>query len=494
MKKTKNSWFFLGLMMTMLYFTACSEEDEVIIPSFPTNTESISAAAGETKSVSFTANMEWNLSSNKTWCLLGTEQKQNISGNTGTQSVTVTINEEGLTFNEDKAEITLSMGTENKVIATVTRKAKAYEFKIKDAEGNEVSTLEIGSSAEATFFAEANFEFAAIYDEEGLTITKGEGAAGTFNYEIAIEIKNTKNPAEFDVTFQNEVGDQTFPYVVKYAGMDPMEINFNPGSTWGINVSADGATYYSKLNTDNVNDAPYNVTITALNDEYTLVYYKYNKWGMTQIQTEYETPWFMAEDDAKGNISISFAENTEAERKGYLFAFPNAYYETIKSNIDGFIVEDMDAAVWEMSSDAEKYLIAEFIQEGNEAAIATGFTVKMYGYLDVEATKVTDQDVLDFVAGECMYNGSEVYSISVDPGTWLQIFPNLPEDQWNCEIYPMFLGVTEAQEEEMGYEPGIGENGSHYFGISVPGVSEPIYVVIHDAMWTSHKVLIIYPY
>lgn len=495
MKNFKNCWFFLGLMMTMLCFTACSDDDEEVIPSFPTNSESISVSAGETKSLAFTANMAWNLSSNKTWCLLGSEQKQNISGDAGEQSVTVTINDEGLTFSEDKAEITLSMGTESKVIASITRGAKAYEFTIKDEQDNVVTTLEIGSTGDATFYAEANFEFAATYNEEELIVTMSEAAAGTFNYEFNIEVLQIKNAGEYQVTFQNEDGSQTFPYKVKYAGMDPMKISFNPGSAWGVNVAADGQTYYRNINVDNVYDAPYNVTVSALNDEYTLTYYHYdNNWGMTQYQLAYETPWFSVEDDAQGNLSVSFAENTGKERKGYLFAFPNAYYETIQDDLDGFIIEDMNANVWEMSVAAEKYLIAEFVQEAGQATTTSGFTVKLWGYQDVEVTKIEDQDVLDYAMGNLMCYTGEVYGITVDKGSWLQIFPNLPEETWTCDIYPIFNGVTEEQVEAMGYEPSIADEG-HNFGILVPeDVTDPIYIGIRDNMWTVHKVLVIYTY
>lgn len=495
MKTLKKCWFFLGLMMAMLCFTACSEDDEELIPSFPTVTESITAAAGESKAISFTANMEWNLSSNQTWCLLGNEQRQNISGTVGQQNVIITINDNGLEFDkESSANIILAMGAESKTIATITRSSKAYEFQIKDVEGNVVKVLEVGTTGIATYYAESNFEFAATnYDEDLMSITKGENKGGTYNYEINIEIKNIKYPVSgANVKFQNESGTQAFLYSLNYTGMDSNKIEFNPGTTWGIYVYADGSAYYSKLNTDNIYEAPYSVTLTALNDAYTLIYYKYdNNWGMSQYQS-HETPWFSVNDDKKGNLKVSFIPNDESERKGYLFAFPNAFYETIKSDLDAFIVDNMNASVWEMSIDAEKYLVAEYIQEANQNATATGFTVKLFGYLDVETTQVTDSNILDFVAGECMYSGSEVYSISVDPGSYLQIFPNLPEDKWNCEIQPMFIGIED--ESELQYEAGIWEDGKHYFSVVVPGVSEPIYVALRDQNWAFHKVLIIYPY
>lgn len=491
MKTLKKYWFFLGLMMIVLSFTACSEDEE-LIPSFPVEVESIAAAAGESKAISFTANMDWNLSSNKTWCLLGTEQRQNISGTVGQQNVTITINDEGLKFDEESsANIVLTMGVESKTIATITRAAKAYEFQIKDAEGNIVTELNVGTTAIATYFAESNFEFAATdYDEDLMTITKGEAEEGTYNYEITVEIKDVKYAiTEANVKFQNELGTYTSEYPVKYVGMDPMEIKINPGNEWGINVSVDGKTYYKVLNADNVLDAPYTFTLTAFNDEYTFVHYKYDsEWGMM----EETSPWYTVDDDEKGNVSVTFTANSDVERKGYLFAFPNAYYETIKSSLDKFIVEDTNASVWEMSEGAEGFLVAEFIQEADQSATATGFTVKLAGWQELEVTKVTDLEVLEVVAGNCMYYGSEVYSISVDPGSWLQIFPNLPEDQWNNEISPMFMGV--ADESVLEYEPGIWEDGKHYFGITVPGIEEPLYITIRDNSWNFHKVLIIYPY
>lgn len=502
--KKMNVWFLMSLIATMVWSLSACSSDDPIVPEFPDKEQTIdfpveSVEAGTTSTLNFTANMDWKLSSNKTWLTMAlasdgsTIGRQDISGTSGSHTVTLYVGDDNWDFDNDKAQLTLSMGTESKVIATVTRAAKPYELNIFDSEGNEIETIAIGTSGEMTFEVEANFSGYAV---TAWPAWLEEPVVSGGKVPVAVKadfVKYPQSAASDVITIANESGDASFSFPVTYAGMDPFERVFNPSTTWGVKIAADGMTYTNALNAEIVNEAPYKASVATLNDEYTLFYYKYdNKYGMSMIQTSIETPWFTVDDDKKGNLTISFSANSGASRKGYLFVIPTAFYETL-TDIDAYIVEDMNADVWEMSSEAEKYLLAEFSQEA-AAGTALPFDVLMYGYMPLAVTKVTDAATLEYVAGECMYSGEEVYTVSADPGSWLQIFPNLSEDVWNCEIYPMILGVTEEQENAMGYEGGVAEDDRHYMGVTVPDVTAPIYIAFRDNMWQFHKVLIITPY
>lgn len=494
MKFLNKKWLYMSLMVSAFGLYSCSETDEPQAPSFPEKSEQLTGNVGEIQFLKFNPNWSWHLSSDAVWCVLGEDSLQDISGEPGEQNIKVSITDAAWEFTATKANITLAMGGEEMVIATITRGAKNYELQVKNAEGAAVDSIIINEKGIATYTVVSNFTFAATQVPQWLTYMPYDIEGEVYSKTITLTINKgfEKNAADSVIVFTNADATKKFEVPVLYSGMNATDIDFTPSTTWGLHVSADGKTYYSALNTDVINDAPYNVTISAANDAYTLVYYKWdNQYGMTQIQTAWETPWFSAEDDSKGNVTVSFVENTGDERKGYLLAFPDSIYNTISSNLDGFIC-DQSSDVWQLHTQAEKYLVAEFIQEAGEVS-AKPFDVMLQGYLPLEVTKVTDASVLEFVSGECMYSGEEVYQVSCDPGSFLQIFPNLGEDVWNCEIMPMVIGVTDAQQEEMGLEPGIWEDGRNYISLSTPGIDGPVYISFRDNMWQFHKVLIIYP-
>ena len=165
MKKFKE-WLFMGLTAVLVFGTsACSSsDDEPATPAFPDAVQTISCTAESEANFTFTANMEWKLSSNKAWCTLaGTGMEgQNISGKPGSQSIKVKVSGEGQSFESAKASLTLSMGGQSKVVAEVLRAGKAYELKVYDADGQEVKSLSISSEGTLEFSVEANFECGLI--------------------------------------------------------------------------------------------------------------------------------------------------------------------------------------------------------------------------------------------------------------------------------------------------------------------------------------------
>ena len=110
--KKLNEWLMMSLLALLLGTSACSaggeEEEAPAVPTFPTS-QTFNVSANSEQIFSFTANMDWKLSSNKTWCTLASSvmEGQNISGQAGSQSVKIKISDEGQDFTETKATITL---------------------------------------------------------------------------------------------------------------------------------------------------------------------------------------------------------------------------------------------------------------------------------------------------------------------------------------------------------------------------------------------------
>ena len=454
MKKFRE-WLMMSLVILFLGTSACSSgEEEPVVPEFPT-TQTFNVSANSEKTLSFTANMNWRLSSNKTWCTLAisTMEGQNISGEAGSQSVKIMVNDEGQDFVEAIATITLSMGGENQVIAEVVRAAKAYELKIYDSEGNEINQLAIGSDGSFYFKVEANFEFAAAEFPKwtNVEMNQDETNVGIQTGIISVKddaVKYTQEPSDDNVLkFVNQLGTASFKIPVTYTGMAPDMITFNPGNRWGVSVSVDGKTYKNQSlegNTQEDTPAPYNFTISALNDEYHFVYYGYNSmfgWTMYQIgATDSEQPWFTVTDDKKGNISVMFAENTDVERKGYILAFPKAIYDNISVDIDSQIL-DQSTDIWELKTEFEKYVVAEFIQESEKEDENVGFyVINSKTYQEIINTKVTDPNIIEVVNGNCLYFDDNIYSINVEPGTPILIYPQLSESLWTCDMSAMVEG------------------------------------------------------
>lgn len=508
--KKLNEWLLMSFVAMLLGTSACSsgDDNEPITPEFPTS-QTLNVSANTEQTFAFTANLDWQLSSNATWCTFPEigEKAQTISGKAGSQVIKIKITDENLKFDQTtEAKLTLKMEEASQIIATITRSAKEYELKIYDKEGKEINLFAIASEGSLEFAIEANFEFAATNFPTWTTIemVQDETNAGIMKGTITVNedaIKYPQKASETNVVkFANQSGTASFNCPVTYTGMAADKISFTPNSQWGVSVAKDGKTYKTQAldgSTQEDKTAPYAVTISALNDEYNFVYYKYDsQYGWTKYQTEYagvEQPWFIVSDDKKGNINVSFNANLEEERNGYLLVFPKTIYESISSDIDNKIL-DTSTERWELKTEYEKYVIAEFVQESGVEASTTGFKViNSLTYTEINNTKVTDPDIIDVVRGNCLYTGDEIYSIKANPDTPILIYPQLPETSWTCDMGAMIEGDANPIVE--GYIDESYLIGQHALQYRVP--QEPtgnIFIVIRNPeSWTIFKVLVIIP-
>lgn len=126
------SWSLIAwAMVCMFAFTGCSDDDDErkIENNIPELKEEIHAA-GDEITISFTANTDWVLSSNASWCKFvnGDFAETTMNGKAGEQTVKVKISDEGQDYlNDNTAVIKLKIGTEaEKEIYKATRLKKVF--------------------------------------------------------------------------------------------------------------------------------------------------------------------------------------------------------------------------------------------------------------------------------------------------------------------------------------------------------------------------------
>lgn len=520
------SWIMALAMMFIVSFTSCSDDKEegAITPVFPEE-QAISCNAGETKVLTFDANMTWQLSSTAAiWCKfeVNGEDKEVVKGEAGKQSITIKVTDAAQEIGKtSEAQLKLDMGGETKVIATVTRSAKGYSLKIYDAEGNEITTeqgLEVGYKKQISFTVKSNFRFAATSFPEWV-ILDGGSMAGEVNDkeegELKIQATNgltVKENGEYEkwpveagkdsknvITFADEAGNASFSFPVFFKGMGAEDINITEpviSSRYGWNVSLDGKTFKLAGSMDGgENVITFNdkmeFTVVSLKDEYEVVLLDaFNHWqtGKKVIEemNSYSSWIKYTKNGNKVTLTVN-ALNPDMEeydsRECYALVIPKAQYEQIKENIVGNLVtvnEDGDQDL--VYAYGQSNLLINLVQE-EEKADGESFEILKAGYIPLTCNKVTDESILNKFHD---YSVTAVYSVEV-PKTenYNNVSINPLLSNWsNTNGYSIYNTKDDSENTEVVPEPG--ENN---IAIDVP--ENPIYIVFKDKNGINKKILMV---
>lgn len=495
----KYSLAFVMSIMTMIVagISACSGgEDEPVVPEFPTQ-KTINVTANNEQSFSFTANMDWRLSSNKAWCRLASSEMegQNISGKAGSQSIKIKVSDEGQDFEEAKATLTMSMGTESKVIAEVVRAGKEYELKVFNAEGKEVQSLAISSEGTLDFTVEANFDCGATVPAwlEDVVLKDANGKkAGT----LKVKEGQDKNAQSGSITFANQNGSASFTIPVSYEGMDVNKIiirlkDSESGSFngWNWEVSLDGKTF-SKNNdvngtTEEIKDKM-TFTIIARNDEYTPVFASVTGGEYTFLK-ENESWMHLTKDGETATLTI---DATDKAREGYILILPNSIYNEVKDDLKGKLLEK-DADGKTVIKNEQKYLLISFKQKD----ASTGLRVRIdRNTKDAVITDETDESILNKLQAD--YGITEVYATKLGAAAPIIIFPEISDKETECTVITLSGRVVDVHKELGGFEGSIFDSFSPNFCIQIitPNpFSEGLIVLFKDENGTYKKALVIRP-
>jgi hypothetical protein len=288
---------------------------------------------------------------------------------------------------------------------------------------------------------------------------------------------------------------------VEYTGMEAQKIVLEPATQWGVQVSADGLTYKNSLYdmSQEIYDAPIQVSVAALNDAYTLYYALYDKEEGCKLITPDAELWYTVTDDASGNLTISFAENTDNERTGYLFVLPNAVDATLNSlnEVAGFLLVDT-TGINEVRAECEQYLIAEFTQESILAGSFHLIDGPTFEYLEVALE--TEEMWVEFAQsyGIAPNNLFKAELVFAHPYILNPMFPLAEWDPsvGNGDIQVLGVsGTMYTSGEDYLEEPTLMEaEGEDNMLIQFRSYIEETYIIIFvDANKIAHKALVVTP-
>lgn len=341
---------FVMILSAILFLSGCTKDKKPVLvePEFPLIQEVV-MSAGESRELSFSANLDWKLTIDKSWCRFddnGVKTAQ-VSGTAGgNQTVTIVVSDEGLDFDSATASIDMTMGSgAPKTIFRISRNGMSPEIKlwiydnemgkwvgadklefVYNAVSQEVTPLQIGFSAnydwtvsslpEGLELAESPFGGTAniLPENDGFRSTYARIPDSRMIYPVAGELSTS------DIEGGNV---QKFP--VSYSGFGPEDLT----------VKGEGATYHSIAFSEDgyvlvmgdmaseqrsremkvyAKDMDYSIfTVTKGTHPLT---------GMPQYDVAGDDFWVKVSDNKKGDVSISVASNTEQEREAYVCIFP----------------------------------------------------------------------------------------------------------------------------------------------------------------------------
>lgn len=499
---TNKIWMSVMAMVTLM-FCACNEEKGTDAPIFPEQVTTHTVVVGDEVTISFTANTDWQLSSDAMWCKTG--GFMDAYGKAGEQHVLFTITAEGQSVDAAQANIILRMGNDQMVIAVITRtgitNAIALGNDSVDYQHNQ--TLLIGSEGIAELTIKSTtFDANNLY----LSTTAEWLTFGRDGDVITLSVK----PEYAKYSQANEgdsicFSDKNVPMLrlhVEYAGMDEQQIILEPASQWGIKVSADGFTYKNSLYdmSQEIYDAPISVLVTALNDKYDLYYATYKEEVGCQLIDANEDMWYTVVDDEQGNVSISFKENAGSERTGYLFVLPNVISKQLNTldEVTAFLLVDT-LGVAEVRAECEQYLIAEFTQESVLAGSFHLIDGPTFEYLEI--TLETSEELVEFAQSYGIASNN-LFKAELAFAHPYILNPMLSLADWdpsvgNGEIQVMSLVDGRLFEAGFDYleEPTLMEaEGEDNMLIQFRSyIEEPYIIIFVDGNKIAHKALVVTP-
>lgn len=427
----------------MFMVSACTEDDAVVTPIFPEGETVETVAPGTEYTLTFSANMNWELESSKPWCKFS-NGFQSIKGEAGENiSQKVTVTTDGMTLEDEIAEITLIMGEEEKVIAKYTREGLVPT--VTDANGNvygEENPLVFKYEndkveATVTFIANYSWRLADSDLPEWIKIKETSEIGGNAGDKVLVLFSV---PEEYWLTAQegnikiknDEIGCEVI-IPVTFAGMPEGVINVKGlSSAWNWIVSQDGTKYWQKSQGNMEEEIqeysfPLTLNVLARNNDYVVKYLASDDRGYMFID---ESLFYSYENNNEGLVVLKdFQENLSSSRKGYVLIFPKADYLEISKNgtLDDYntlLKDDKDIA-----EEVSKYVQMSFEQEGVVQEGVTPIKINVNGEDEetVQGTGIIPQNVQDAI--DQMYfadnanKDSYIFYHTVPKKAWVTITP-----------------------------------------------------------------------
>lgn len=442
----KTTYTFTKLFLLVAIFFAavsCSEnEKEVVVePEFPEE-EVVSSVTpnGETV-LTFSANMNWEVTSSAIWCKFA-NGSTSMKGEAGDVSLSLTITEDAWSVEESVVEITLKMGSEEKVIARYTRAGKAPVITNADGveygEENPIALTYKNNGVSGSFNFIANYDW-EIKDEnlpEWLKISENNSQmGGNAGESVLVTFEVAKNfwanAQDGNVVIKAKNSDVSVSIPVSFNGIPEgvIAIDGINGTAFWWKISADGKNFWKDGAESEKLMFPLSFNAIAKDNAYTVVKIEEGNGGFMFVNDESQS-FLSVEDDNAGNVVLTAQENTTGkERLAYILVMPQKVFDEIKEkadnggSYDNILLNSDGKNLIESKYDA--YVALAFKQEGTSAA--GGFKVLKGGWEPIACSSDMTSEFSQFIAGEYGITPESIYSLSVSSNAYLTVCPLLAE-------------------------------------------------------------------
>ena len=477
-----------AMLAMALSVGGCSDSDsdgpgDVTFPE----KDAITVNAGQDRTLTFSADAEWKLTSNASWCRFvdGDFVQTTISGEAGDQSVTIRVSDDNQNSEKDDvAEITMAMGGKSQVIYEITRPRKgASSLIVKDESGKVIDAENpllvkggnITSPVETTVTLEiddASAQLGVLTDKTASWVTV-TALTGTNNYAVSFKDDNAdgKNPKYAIPTEENAVitfaaqkngsivAEVAIP--MYYEGYAESALIVDP-SYMSVTVSEDGQTMTGEGGVSGSESVDYGdeliSTVTTRNDAFEIVEIAYtatyDQWGTpTEVIYDFsangDLDWVTTskiagetDADVKNRVRLTVSELPEGEepRNATVMIFPKAVYDEIEDDLQGNVI---DSEVNDIKSAYSTYIMANLTQGAESAEPEGGVSFAGYYYtsFEGEAMAMTFEEVVGMGAGlepkmENISDTPEGDAIFSDYG--LSVMPN--KNVWKATVPAGMMG------------------------------------------------------
>lgn len=477
-----------AMLAMALSVGGCSDSDsdgpgDVTFPE----KDAITVNAGQDRTLTFSADAEWKLTSNASWCRFvdGDFVQTTISGEAGDQSVTIRVSDDNQNSEKDDvAEITMAMGGKSQVIYEITRPRKgASSLIVKDESGKVIDAENpllvkggnITSPVETTVTLEiddASAQLGVLTDKTASWVTV-TALTGTNNYAVSFKDDNAdgKNPKYAIPTEENAVitfaaqkngsivAEVAIP--IYYEGYAESALIVDP-SYMSVTVSEDGQTMTGEGGVSGSESVDYGdeliSTVTTRNDAFEIVEIAYtatyDQWGTpTEVIYDFsangDLDWVTTskiagetDADVKNRVRLTVSELPEGEepRNATVMIFPKAVYDEIEDDLQGNVI---DSEVNDIKSAYSTYIMAKLTQGAESAEPEGGVSFAGYYYtsFEGEAMAMTFEEVVGMGAGlepkmENISDTPEGDAIFSDYG--LSVMPN--KNVWKATVPAGMMG------------------------------------------------------
>ena len=477
-----------AMLAMALSVGGCSDSDsdgpgDVTFPE----KDAITVNAGQDRTLTFSADAVWKLTSNASWCrfVVGDFVQTTISGEAGDQSVTIRVSDDNQNSEKDDvAEITMAMGGKSQVIYEITRPRKgASSLIVKDESGKVIDAENpllvkggnITSPVETTVTLEiddASAQLGVLTDKTASWVTV-TALTGTNNYAVSFKDDNAdgKNPKYAIPTEENAVitfaaqkngsivAEVASP--IYYEGYAESALIVDP-SYMSVTVSEDGQTMTGEGGVSGSESVDYGdeliSTVTTRNDAFEIVEIAYtatyDQWGTpTEVIYDFsangDLDWVTTskiagetDADVKNRVRLTVSELPEGEepRNATVMIFPKAVYDEIEDDLQGNVI---DSEVNDIKSAYSTYIMANLTQGAESAEPEGGVSFAGYYYtsFEGEAMAMTFEEVVGMGAGlepkmENISDTPEGDAIFSDYG--LSVMPN--KNVWKATVPAGMMG------------------------------------------------------